>query len=73
MRIILKKTADYILWIDKDDFMNEKHRHLMNKTSLELLKEDLAANNDRMGYAKYKNILKEHGILTENEVDNWNP
>ncbi len=69
--IVLELTKEYLVWIDKAEFINRKLPLAGDKTGLELVQADILAGTDETGHAKYRKILNHHGILTNWETDTW--
>jgi len=73
VKIILEKTpkGKLVIWTEELDEIAKIDGIPSGKSFRQLIKEDAAAGTDKTGNAKYRKILADHGILTENELASW--
>jgi len=44
---------------------------IAGKSALDLIKEDIANGSNKTGHAKYRKILKDHGMISDIELNQW--
>lgn len=68
--IILDQLEHGFIWIEDTHDFNQVPEG-STKTLIELIKEDIIANDNKTGWAKYRKVLLDLNEITKDEHDNW--